>query len=43
LPVVQLLQAPPAVQPHWQTLVKLAEQMGETLSPEAFAQLAGPD
>jgi len=43
LPVVRLLQAPPAVQPHWQTLVKLAEQMGETLSPEAFAQLAGPE
>ena len=43
LPVVPLLQAPPSVQPHLQTFVKLAERMGETLSPEALVQLAGPE
>jgi formate dehydrogenase major subunit len=43
LPVVPLLQSPPSVQAHWQTFVKLAEQMGESLSPEALVQLAGPE
>jgi formate dehydrogenase major subunit len=43
LPVVPLLQSPPSVQAHWQTFVKLAGQMGETLSPEALVQLAGPE
>jgi NADH-quinone oxidoreductase subunit G len=43
LPVVPLLQSPPSVQAHWQTFVKLAERMGESLSPEALVQLAGPE
>jgi len=43
LPVVPLLQPPASVQPHWQTLLKLAERMGESLSREALAQLAGLD
>ncbi len=43
LPVVPLLQAPPAVQSHPQTFVKLAERMGKTLSPEALVQLASSD
>jgi formate dehydrogenase major subunit len=41
LPVVQLLPAPASVPAHWQTLAKLAERMGESLSPEALAQLDG--
>ena len=41
LPVVPLLQAPASVPDHWQTFAQLAERMGETLSPEALAQLAG--
>jgi formate dehydrogenase major subunit len=41
LPVVPLLQAPPSVPEHWETLVKLTERMGGTLSLEALAQLAG--
>ena len=41
LPVAKLLDAPPSVEPHWQTLVKLAERMGGSWSPEAFAQLSG--
>ncbi len=41
LPVVQLLPAPASVPAHSQTLVNLAESMGENLSPEALAQLDG--
>ena len=41
LPVVPLVPAPASVPAHSQTLVKLAERMGETLSPEALAQLDG--
>ena len=41
LPVVQLLPAPASVLAPWQTLAKLAERMGESLSPEALAQLDG--
>jgi len=43
LPVVPLLEPPASVQPHWQTFAKLAEHMGDTLVPEALAQLAGPE
>ena len=42
LPVVPLLQPPATVPPHWQTFAKLAERLGDTLVPEALAQLAGP-
>jgi len=41
LPVVPLVPAPASVPAHAQTLAKLAEQMGETLSSEALAQLDG--
>ncbi|HVM60025.1 MAG TPA: 2Fe-2S iron-sulfur cluster-binding protein [Verrucomicrobiae bacterium] len=40
LPVVPLLQPPASVPAHGQTFVRLAERMGQTLSPEALAQLA---
>ncbi len=43
LPVVPLLQAPASVPAHGQTFVKLAERMGQTLSPEALVHLAGPE
>ena len=43
LPVVPVLQAPASVLAHAQTLVKLAGRMGESLSPEALGQLAGPE
>ena len=42
LPVVQLLPPPASVPPHTQMFAKLAERMGESLSTEALAQLAGP-
>lgn len=41
LPVVPLLPAPEPIRQHWQTFAKLAEQMGDSLLPEALAQLAG--
>ena len=43
LPVVPLLQPPASVPAHWQTFAKLAERMGDSLVPEALAQLAGPE
>ena len=41
LPVVPLLAAPPSVRDHWETFSTLAQRMGESLPPEALAQLAG--
>jgi formate dehydrogenase major subunit len=43
LPVKQLLQPPASVRQHMQTFAKLAERMGASLTPEAVAQLAGPE